>query len=94
MVYIRSVTATQPNTQSAHNQSYTTHSVEIWGQQQETVLEMKSFLHWNAFILMKFSSLAAAKVVILTTFAAASDKNLIKMMTFPFHQNDYLSISL
>ena len=33
---------------------------------------------------MKFSSLAALKVVILTTFGAASDENFIKMMTFSF----------
>ena len=42
--------------------------------------------HWNGnvIILMKFSSLAALKVVILTTFGAASDENFIKMMTFSF----------
>ena len=33
---------------------------------------------------MKFSSLAALEVVILTTFSAASDENFIKMKTFPF----------
>ena len=38
----------------------------------------------NVVILTKFSSLAALKVVILTTFGAASDENFIKMMTFPF----------
>ena len=32
---------------------------------------------------MKFSSLAALKVVILTTFSAASDEHFIKMKTFP-----------
>ena len=33
--------------------------------------------HWNenVVILMKFSSLAALEVVILTTFSAASDEN-------------------
>ena len=36
----------------------------------------------NVIILTKFSSLAALKVVILTTFGAASDENFIKMMTF------------
>ena len=42
--------------------------------------------HWNGnvFILMKFSSLAAPKVVKMTTFSAASDENFVKMMTFPF----------
>ena len=42
--------------------------------------------HWNenVVILMKFSSLAALEVVILTTFSAASDENFIKMKTFPF----------
>ena len=34
---------------------------------------------------MKFSSLAALKVLILTTSSAATDENLIKMMEFPFH---------
>ena len=43
-------------------------------------------MHWNenVVILMKFSSLAALEVVILTTFSAASDENFIKMKTFPF----------
>ena len=42
--------------------------------------------HWNenVVILMKFSSLAAPKVVILTTFGAASDEDFVKMKTFPF----------
>ena len=33
---------------------------------------------------MKFSSLAALKVVILTTFSAASDEDFVKMTTFLF----------
>ena len=33
---------------------------------------------------MKVSSLAAPKVVILTTFGAASDEDFIKMKTFSF----------
>ena len=43
-------------------------------------------IHWNenVFILMKVSSLAAPKVVILTTFGAASDEDFIKMKTFSF----------
>ena len=38
-------------------------------------------LHWhgNVVILMKFSSLAAPEVVILTTSGAAIDENFIKM---------------
>ena len=46
----------------------------------------RSECHWNenVVILMKFSSLAALEVVILTTFSAASDENFIKMKTFPF----------
>ena len=36
---------------------------------------------------MKFSSLAAPKVVILTTFGAASDEDFIKMKTFSFQCN-------
>ena len=41
-------------------------------------------LHWNENIVisMKFSSLAALEVVILTTSTAASDVNFIKMETF------------
>ena len=33
---------------------------------------------------MKFSSLAALKVVKMTTSSAASDENFVKMTTFPF----------
>ena len=42
--------------------------------------------HWNenVVILTKSSSLAALKVVKMTTFSAASDENFIKMTTFPF----------
>ena len=45
-----------------------------------------SVKHWNGnvFILMKFSSLAALKVVKMTTSSAASDENFIKMTTFSF----------
>ena len=41
--------------------------------------------HWNGnvVILMKFSSLAALEVVILTTSGAASDDNFVNMTTFP-----------
>ena len=38
----------------------------------------------NVIILMKFSSLAAPKVVKMTTFSAASDENFVKMTTIPF----------
>ena len=43
-------------------------------------------IHWNenVVVLMKSSSLAALKVVKMTTFSAASDENFIKMTTFPF----------
>ena len=43
-------------------------------------------LHWNGnvFILTKSSSLAAPKVVKMTTFGAASDENFVKMTTFSF----------
>ena len=46
----------------------------------------EKFHHWNenVIILMKVSSLAAPKVVILTTFGAASDEDFIKMKTFSF----------
>ena len=33
---------------------------------------------------MKFSSLAALEIVILTTSGAASDENVVNMTTFPF----------
>ena len=48
--------------------------------------ETCSECHWNenVFILTEFSSLAAPKVVILTTFGAASEENFVKMMTFLF----------
>ena len=47
---------------------------------------MMVYIHWNedVAILMKFSSLAALKVVKMTTFSATSDENFIKMTTFPF----------
>ena len=46
----------------------------------------RSLNHWNGnvFILMKFSSLAALKVVKMTTSSAASDENFVKMTTFSF----------
>ena len=40
--------------------------------------------NWNVVILMKYSSLAASKVVISTTFDATSDENFVKMTTFVF----------
>ena len=45
-----------------------------------------SLHYWNGnvFILMKFSSLAALKVVKMTTSSAASDENFVKMTTFSF----------
>ena len=43
----------------------------------------------NVIILMKFLSLAALEVVILTTSSAASDENFVKMMTFPFQRKEY-----
>ena len=43
-------------------------------------------LHWNEndVILIKFSSLAALEVVILTTPNAASDEKFRQMASFPF----------
>ena len=43
-------------------------------------------IHWNGnvAILLKFLSLAALEVVILTNSSAASEENLIKMTTFTF----------
>ena len=51
-----------------------------------THLPLLRHIHWNGnvFILMKFSSLAALKVVKMTTFSAASDENFVKMTTFSF----------
>ena len=49
---------------------------------------MHTYWKWNV-ILIKFSSLAAMKVVNMTTFSAACDVNFIKMMIFPFqYRND------
>ena len=50
--------------------------------------------HWNGnvVILMKFSSLAALKVVILTTFSAASDEDFIKTTTFSFQWCYWLDV--
>ena len=49
-------------------------------------IHIAGILHWNGnvFILMKISSLAAPKVVKMTTSRAASDENLVKMTTFSF----------
>ena len=43
-------------------------------------------IHWNGnvVILMKLSSLAALKVVKMTTSSAARDENFVKMTTFSF----------
>ena len=62
----------------------------VWYRKQRRYLlfckDMSMCHHWNenVIILMKFSSLAAPKVVILTTFGAASDEDFIKMKTFSF----------
>ena len=52
----------------------------------QNMLFIRSKYHWNGnvVILMKFSSLAALKVVKMTTSSAANDENFIKMMTFSF----------
>ena len=52
--------------------------------------------YWNkiAVILMKFSSLAALEVVILTTSSAASDENFVKMTIFSFQWYIYASLGL
>ena len=54
--------------------------LDPWGHQEHVDI------HWNGnvVILMKFSSLAALEVVILTTSGAASDENFVKMTTFSF----------
>ena len=48
-------------------------------------LGVLTYLNWNenVIILMKFSSLTALEVVILTTSSAVSDENFIKMLTSP-----------
>ena len=38
---------------------------------------------------MKFSSLAALDVVVLTTFSAANDENFVEMISFPFQCISY-----
>ena len=54
------------------------------GSNDPTLLALCSY-HWNGnvVILMNFLSVATPKVVIMTTFGAATDKNFVKM-TFPF----------
>ena len=53
--------------------------------------------HWNeyVFILMKFPSLLALKVVVLTTFCAINDENFVQMTSssrsfLMFHYNDVI----
>ena len=48
----------------------------------------------DVFILTKFSSLAALKVVKMTTFSAASGENFVKMKTYPFQWWQYIGVSL
>ena len=50
------------------------------------ILQAEWWIHWNENVvaLTKSSSLAALKVVILTTFSAVSDEDFVKMTTFPF----------
>ena len=43
---------------------------------------------------MKFSSLAALEVVILTTSSAANDENFVKMTIFSFQWYIYASLGL
>ena len=40
--------------------------------------------NWNVVIFTSISSLAAPNVVILITFGATNDENVVKMTTFPF----------
>ena len=49
-------------------------------------VRIRSVLRWseNVVILTKFSSLAAQKVVKMTTCSAANDENFVKMATFSF----------
>ena len=51
-------------------------------------------VHWNGnvFILTKSSSLAAPKVVKMTTFGAASDENFVKMTTFSFQCSCFINV--
>ena len=58
-----------------------------WSSQPCSFMQTKEICNLCAlkmivFILMKFSTLAALEVVILTTSPAANDENFIKMMTF------------
>ena len=51
--------------------------LSLWPHDMDTLSAL--FYRWNEHvILMKFSSLAALKVVILTSFSATSDENFIK----------------
>ena len=49
--------------------------------------------HWNGNVILKtFLSLAALKVVKMTTFSVASDENVIKITTFPCQWGDSVII--
>ena len=72
-------------TRKGHGVYFQTHAISYGS------LSNSSVRHWNGnvFILMKFSSLAALKVVKMTTSSAASDENFVKMTTFSFQWRWY-----
>ena len=51
-----------------------------------SIIDIKSHWHRNFVILTTLLSLAAQKVVILSTFGAASDENVVKMTSLSFQQ--------
>ena len=66
--------------------NFSENSIKFNNFHSKNISKHRSAQHWNrhVFIFMKFSSLAALEVVILTTSGAASDGDFIKMTTFPF----------
>ena len=56
-----------------------------------SITDIKSHWHRNFVILTTLLSLAAQKVVILSTFGAASDENAVKMTSLSFQQLTNLS---
>ena len=71
---------------SQWERSLQSNAVSHWlGANLESVLPLDPHLKRKCHILMRFSSLSAPEVVMLTTSSAANDENFIKMTSFPFY---------
>ena len=63
----------------------------IFCRSSQNIFRGLKFPNGNVFMLMRFSSLVALEVVILTTYNAACDENFICMMIFPYQWTYFVS---